>query len=88
MGDQVKVSGTGWVKHGYKRPRLRLVWNTTMTDKTTEPLGYVSVSFDPCLAKREPDESMFILLARDPVAPDVLEAWCEMRSGSRPWNAA
>jgi hypothetical protein len=39
----------------------------------------VSVPADPCLAKREPDEPMFILLGRDTVAPAILMEWCHQR---------
>lgn len=34
-----------------------------------------------CYSNAEPDEPMFILLARDPVAPAVLEKWIEYRGG-------
>lgn len=34
---------------------------------------------DPCLAKREPNEPMFVLLARDSCAPATLEFWCQAR---------
>ena len=32
-----------------------------------------------CYAKAEPDEPMFVLLARDPLAPDTVEAWARRR---------
>jgi hypothetical protein len=32
-----------------------------------------------CLAKAEPDEPMFILLARDPLAPALVEEWAQKR---------
>lgn len=35
-------------------------------------------TFD-CYEKAEPDEPMFILLARDPDAPELVELWAEMR---------
>jgi hypothetical protein len=42
-----------------------------------------------CYAKAEPDEPMFILLARDPSAPWLIEKWCDERAtqigaGDRP----
>jgi hypothetical protein len=59
----------------------------TADSKATERM--VAASLDPCLEKREDDEPMFILLARDSVAPRVLEVWCherevEIGSGVRP----
>lgn len=44
-----------------------------MTERT------VPVSIDPCLAKREPDEPMFILLARDSCAVPTMDFWCNQR---------
>jgi len=38
-------------------------------------------SFD-CYAKAEPDEPMFILLARDPLAPILVDLWASMREVS------
>ena len=32
-----------------------------------------------CYEKAEDDEPMFVLLARDPVAPTLVRMWCEMR---------
>lgn len=32
-----------------------------------------------CLAKAEPDEPYFMLLARDPMAPALVRMWCETR---------
>jgi hypothetical protein len=32
-----------------------------------------------CYTKAEPDEPMFVLLARDPVAPLLVRLWCEIR---------
>jgi hypothetical protein len=32
-----------------------------------------------CYAAAEPDEPMFILLARDPLAPILVEAWASLR---------
>ena len=32
-----------------------------------------------CYAKADPDEPMFTLLARDPSAPTIIEAWCQDR---------
>lgn len=32
-----------------------------------------------CYAKADPDEPMFILLARDPLAPEVVRLWATMR---------
>jgi hypothetical protein len=32
-----------------------------------------------CYAKALPDEPMFILLARDPIAPDLIRQWAEQR---------
>lgn len=37
-------------------------------------------NFD-CYGNAEPDEPMFILLARDPAAPATLEKWIEYRQG-------
>lgn len=42
-----------------------------------------------CIAAAEPDEPMFILLARDPEAPGLIERWCVAREyaiahGTRP----
>jgi hypothetical protein len=34
-----------------------------------------------CYGNAEPDEPMFILLARDPAAPATLEKWIEYREG-------
>lgn len=34
-----------------------------------------------CYAKAEPDEPMFVLLARDRFAPALIEAWAMMREG-------
>jgi hypothetical protein len=34
---------------------------------------------DPCIVKREQDEPMFVLLARDSSAPETIERWCELR---------
>lgn len=33
-----------------------------------------------CLSKAEPDEPMFVLLGRDPVAPMLVNMWVEVRS--------
>ena len=38
-------------------------------------------SFD-CYANAEPDEPMFILLGRDPMAPSLVEAWAEYREAN------
>lgn len=35
-----------------------------------------------CYEKAAPDEPMFILLARDPVAPALVEAWRALRAGN------
>lgn len=32
-----------------------------------------------CYANAEPDEPMFVLLARDQSAPDAIEAWINLR---------
>jgi len=32
-----------------------------------------------CYAKAEPDEPIFVLLARDPLAPDLIRQWAEQR---------
>jgi hypothetical protein len=32
-----------------------------------------------CYTNAEPDEPMFVLLARDPAAPHAIEAWVELR---------
>jgi hypothetical protein len=55
---------------------------------TAEP-RMVPVTLDPCLAKQEPGEPMFILLGRDSAAPEAIEQWCaarsrEITSGRRP----
>lgn len=34
-----------------------------------------------CYAKAEPDEPMFTLLARDPLAPDLIRLWAALRAG-------
>lgn len=39
-------------------------------------------TFD-CYANAEPDEPMFILLARDPLAPMLVRLWGEMRALTR-----
>lgn len=36
-------------------------------------------NFD-CYANAEPDEPMFILLARDPLAPILVELWASLRA--------
>lgn len=33
-----------------------------------------------CYAAADPDEEMFILLARDSFAPDIIEEWCRRRA--------
>lgn len=33
-----------------------------------------------CYANAEPDEPMFILLARDPLAPLMVEIWAQLRA--------
>jgi hypothetical protein len=33
-----------------------------------------------CYAKAHPDEPMFVLLARDPLAPDLVREWARRRS--------
>lgn len=35
---------------------------------------------NPCLAKRKPGEPIFVLLGRDPEAPDAIRAWAERRA--------
>ena len=35
-------------------------------------------TFD-CYANAEPDEPMFVLLARDPLAPTLVRMWAELR---------
>lgn len=32
-----------------------------------------------CYEKAEPDEPMFVLLARDPLAPILVELWAQLR---------
>jgi hypothetical protein len=49
-----------------------------MPDNPTTP-RMVPASLDPCLEKRELDEPMFILLARDSAAPLAIETWCNCR---------
>jgi hypothetical protein len=39
-------------------------------------------AFD-CYAAAEPDEPMFVLLGRDPLASDLVEIWARRRAGSR-----
>lgn len=34
-----------------------------------------------CYANAEPDEPMFVLLARDPLAPFLVSLWAKMRMG-------
>lgn len=36
-------------------------------------------NFD-CYANAEPDEPMFVLLARDPLAPILVELWASLRA--------
>jgi hypothetical protein len=33
-----------------------------------------------CYAKAEPDEPLFVLLARDPHAPELVRRWAELRA--------
>ncbi len=33
-----------------------------------------------CYANAEPDEPMFVLLARDPIAPILVEIWAQLRA--------
>lgn len=40
-------------------------------------------SFD-CYANAEPDEPMFILLARDPMAPILVKLWANLRAERKP----
>ncbi len=35
-----------------------------------------------CYAKAEPDEPMFVLLARDRIAPTLVRIWAAIRSGA------
>lgn len=35
-----------------------------------------------CYAKAEPDEPMFILLARDPLAPILVQLWADLRGAA------
>lgn len=39
-------------------------------------------TFD-CYDKAEPDEPMFVLLARDELAPEVVEEWAALRACTR-----
>lgn len=43
-------------------------------------------TFD-CYANAEPDEPMFVLLARDPLAPILVEQWAESRKETDPLKA-
>lgn len=36
-----------------------------------------------CYRNAAPDEPMFVLLARDPFAPMIVEKWAELREASR-----
>jgi hypothetical protein len=36
-----------------------------------------------CYAKAHPDEPMFVLLARDPLAPDLVREWARRKSMRR-----
>lgn len=36
-----------------------------------------------CYDKAEPDEPMFVLLARDPLAPDLVDLWAKTRAQLR-----
>lgn len=36
-----------------------------------------------CYDKAEPDEPMFVLLGRDPLAPELVELWAYRRSSVR-----
>ena len=40
-------------------------------------------SFD-CYANAEPDEPMFVLLGRDPLAPILVEMWATLRDANNP----
>lgn len=39
-------------------------------------------TFD-CYANAHPDEPMFILLGRDPLAPELVERWADLRAARR-----
>jgi hypothetical protein len=36
-----------------------------------------------CLSKAEPDEPVFVLMARDPVAPKLVDLWAAVSYGSK-----
>lgn len=39
---------------------------------------------DPCIKKAYDDERLFVLMARDPVAPQVVIEWIKQSIGSQP----
>ena len=43
-------------------------------------------AFD-CYSAADPDEAMFVLLGRDPLAPWVVRFWCVLRFFRRGWSA-
>ena len=58
---------------------MRVTVNPAIGDSVNMTERTVPVSIDPCLAKREPDEPMFILLARDSCAVPTMDFWCNQR---------
>lgn len=68
---------------------VRHAMNWRLRELCRAALDALTADIDPCLEKREPDEPMFILLARDSAAPATIERWCELRlmeiwTGARP----
>lgn len=41
-----------------------------------------------CYKKAEPDEPMFILLARDPLAPILVNLWAQLQKTREGWDLA
>jgi len=41
-------------------------------------------SIDPCLKKALEDEILFVLMARDPTAPEIVRAWAKANVGKQP----
>lgn len=39
---------------------------------------------DPCLTKAFEDERLFVLMARDPTAPQVIRIWAELNKLTQP----
>lgn len=70
------------VKLGYMHrpdcPRLASPAPSPAEDRRSSAEGEAKANHD-CLAKRRPDEPMFILLGRDPDAHNIVRTWAERR---------